>query len=98
MSNVTVTISTAGANTLGARWCLAGVTEWIASGSSASVSNGSYTIQYRYVEGIVHLQRKILLSQEIPQQQAPMEPYPGRHPGSLLYQCATFVGRSLPVV
>ena len=51
MSNVTVTISPAGANTLGARWCLAGVTEWLASGASASVSNGSYTIQYRYVEG-----------------------------------------------
>ncbi|MFA5037880.1 MAG: hypothetical protein WC479_11985 [Candidatus Izemoplasmatales bacterium] len=51
MSNVTVTISPAGANTLGAKWCLAGVTEWLDSAETVSVSNGSYTIQYKYIEG-----------------------------------------------
>jgi hypothetical protein len=51
MSNVTVTISPAGANTLGAKWCLAGVTGWLDSAETASVSNGAYTIQYKYVEG-----------------------------------------------
>lgn len=48
---LTVTISPAGANTEGAKWCVVGYSGWIASGSSFTLNAGTYTISYKYVPG-----------------------------------------------
>jgi hypothetical protein len=51
MANMTVTISTAGAITNGAKWCIKGVTGWLASGATGVYTwTATSTISFRYAE------------------------------------------------
>jgi hypothetical protein len=52
MSNtITVTLTPAGAITNGAKWCIVGFSNWLASGVSYTLAAGTYTISYKYVPG-----------------------------------------------
>lgn len=51
MSNLTVTISPSGVNSIGARWCIVGVTDWLASGATTTLASAGQTLSYKYVEG-----------------------------------------------
>jgi hypothetical protein len=48
---VTVTISPSGANNEGAKWCVVGYSNWLASGASYTLNAGTYTLSYKYVPG-----------------------------------------------
>jgi hypothetical protein len=51
MANFTVTITPTGANTIGAKWCIVGVTDWLASAVNTTLAIAGQTISFKYVEG-----------------------------------------------
>ena len=51
MPNITATLAPSAVNTINSGWCVKNYSDWLASAEPFAVVAGTYTVQFRYVEG-----------------------------------------------